>query len=136
MPTVCQALLRGASIQIAHVSNLPAVVHLPYQHTGHPVSVIVPQCGSSKITDFVKLAVPFYFFRGDVEDLSILHDILLGNFPRFSAHRSLKISEQYFAIFFKGYISQTKLNSDAINYVACESLGKAQFYRDHVKEEL
>ena len=55
---------------------------------------------------------------------------------RFSAHRSLKISEQYFAIFFKGYISQTKLNSDAINYVACESLGKAQFYRDHVKEEL
>ena len=78
----------------------------------------------------------FYFFRGDVEDLSILHDILLGNFPRSSAHRSLKISEQYFAIFFKGYISQIKLNSDAINYVACESLGKAQFYRDHVKEEL
>ena len=78
----------------------------------------------------------FYFFRGDVEDLSILHDIVLGNFPRFLAHRSLKISEQYFAIFFKGYISQTKLNSDPINYVACESLGKAQFYRDHVKEEL
>lgn len=83
-----------------------------------------------------RLAVPFYFFRGDVKDLSILHDILLGNFPRFSAHRSLKISEQYFAIFFKGYISQTKLNSDAINYMACESLGQAQFYRDHVKEKL
>ena len=33
-------------------------------------------------------------------------------------------------------ISQTKLNSDAINYVACESLGQAQFYRDHVKEKL
>ena len=66
----------------------------------------------------------------------ILHDILLGNFPRFSAQRSLKISEQYFAMFFKGYISQTKLNSDAINYVACESLGQAQFYRDHVEERL
>ena len=83
-----------------------------------------------------RLAVLSYFFRGDVEDLSILHDILLGNFPRFSAHRSLKISEQYFAIFFKGYTSQTKLNSDAINYVACESLGQAQFYCDHVREKL
>ena len=78
----------------------------------------------------------FYFFRGDVEDLSILQDILLGNFPGFSAHTSLKILEQYFAIFFKGYISQTKLNSDAINYIACESLGQAQFYRDHVREKL
>ena len=83
-----------------------------------------------------RLAVPFYFFRGDVEDLSILQDILLCSFPRFSAHRLLEISEIFRDHFQRIYISQSKLDSDAINYVACESLGQALFYRDHVKEKL
>ena len=52
-----------------------------------------------------RLAVPFYFFRGDVEDLSILHDILLGNFPRFSAHRLIEISEIFRDLFQRIYIS-------------------------------
>ena len=57
----------------------------------------------------IQLAVPFYFFRGDVEDLSILRDIFLGNFPRFSSHRSLKILKKYIARFLKGYVNQTAM---------------------------
>ena len=37
-------------------------------------------------------------------------NILLGNFPRFSVHKSLKILEKYIANFFKGYINYLRTN--------------------------